>query len=261
VHVGQLDGRVAVITGSTTGIGFAIAKALFGEGASVVLNGRNEETGAKARQELGDPDRSVFVAADVRSREGVDSLVAAAVEQFGTLDIMVNNAGGLNATAPVVDMTDEVWDDAIKWNLYATFWGTRAALKVLIPKRSGRIINISSVEGKHGKPGIAGYVTAKHAINGLTKSVAKEVGELGITCNALCPGLIITEVVKRTGPESAAAMGLTYEGMIELFCADSAIKRPNTVEEVAATALLLCTDVAAGITGAMWSIDGGTAAV
>ena len=146
------------------------------------------------------------------------------------------------------------------WNVNATFWGTRRALKHMIPQAAGRIINISSVEGKHGKAGIAQYVTAKHAINGLTKSVAKEVGTLGITCNAICPGLIVTDIVRETGAAAAASMGLTFEGMIEQFTSESAIKRQNTVEEVAAMAVLLASDVAAGITGALISVDGGTAA-
>jgi NAD(P)-dependent dehydrogenase (short-subunit alcohol dehydrogenase family) len=130
----------------------------------------------------------------------------------------------------------------------------------MIPQQFGRIINISSVEGKHGKPSMSSYVAAKHAIHGLTKSAAKEVGTLGITVNALCPGLIITDIVREGGPQTAAAMGLTFEEMIDLFAQDSSIKRTNTVEEVAAFAVLLASDVGAGVTGAMLSIDGGTAA-
>ena len=243
MHVGQLDGRVAVITGSTTGIGFAIAKALFGEGASVVLNGRNEETGAKARQELGDPDRSVFVAADVRSREGVDSLVAAAVEQFGTLDIMVNNAGGLNATAPVVDMTDEVWDDAIKWNLYATFWGTRAALKVLIPKRSGRIINISSVAASYPTVGQTNYAGPKAAVEALTRCLAVEFHKRGVTVNCVSPGLIDTE------------MG--NQGDVPFVLSHQLVKRLGKPEEIAAWILMLASRYGDYVSGRVFELDGG----
>jgi NAD(P)-dependent dehydrogenase (short-subunit alcohol dehydrogenase family) len=119
---------------------------------------------------------------------------------------------------------------------------------------------MSSVEGKHGKPGISAYVTSKHAINGFTKSVAKEVAQYGITCNALCPGLIITDVFLSEGPSAAEAMGITLEQLVEMFTAESAIKRTNTVEEVAAVAVLLATEIAGGITGSLYNIDGGSAA-
>jgi len=130
----------------------------------------------------------------------------------------------------------------------------------MLPQKSGRIINISSVEGKHGKPVLTAYVAAKHAINGLTKAVAKEVGPEGVTVNAICPGLVITDIIQRNGPATAQAMGLEFDEMVALFAAESAIKRPNTLEEVAAVAVLLASDVAAGITGAIYSVDGGTAA-
>jgi NAD(P)-dependent dehydrogenase (short-subunit alcohol dehydrogenase family) len=130
----------------------------------------------------------------------------------------------------------------------------------MLPRKNGRIINISSVEGKHGKPVLTAYVAAKHAINGLTKAAAKEVGTQGVTVNAICPGLVITDIIQRNGPHTAEAMGITFDEMIGLFSAESAIKRPNTPAEVAAVAVLLASDVAAGITGAIYSVDGGTAA-
>ena len=157
-------------------------------------------------------------------------------------------------------MTNEAWDHTITWNLSATFWGIKHAFRYMIPQQSGRIINVSSLEGKHGKPGIASYVAAKHAINGLTKSAAQEVGTLGITVNALCPGLIETDILLDSGAEAAASMGMTYDEMVEQFSGESAIKRMNTVEEVGAVAALLASDVGGGITGALWSVDGGTAA-
>jgi 3-hydroxybutyrate dehydrogenase len=258
--VGQSDGRVAVVTGSTGGIGLAIAKGLFDDGASIVLNGRNKDKGEHVLAEMEAGDRGIFVPADVSQREGVENLLSTADAHFGSVDILVNNAGGATVLLPTVDMTDEAWDEVMKWNVYSTFWATRAALKLMIPRQWGRIINISSVEGKHGKPVVTAYVAAKHAINGMTKSVAKEVGTLGITVNSICPGLVLTDIVRSSGPATAAAMGLTFEGMVDLFAQESAIKRPNTVEEVAAVAVLLCSEVASGITGALWSVDGGTAA-
>jgi 3-hydroxybutyrate dehydrogenase len=257
----QLDGKVAAITGSTAGIGKGIAVAFLKEGASVVLNGRDEETGRKVLAELDAGDRAIFSAGDVKKRGDVERLVATTAEHFGQIDILVNNAGGATGLgAPTWELSDEVWDDVIAWNLNATFWATRAALKLMVAQQSGRIINISSVEGKHGKPILTPYVAAKHAINGMTKSIAKEVGTSGITVNAICPGLVLTDIVLRNGPATAEGMGLTFEGMVELFASESAIKRPNTVEEVAAVAVLLASDVAAGITGATYSVDGGTAA-
>jgi 3-hydroxybutyrate dehydrogenase len=255
-----LQDKVAVITGGTAGLGLGIAEAFLREGAKVVLNGRRADKGEKIVADLGAGDRAVFRQGDVLKKEDIESVVDFAVEHFGRIDIMVNNAGGTAATSPVVDVTDEDWDLNMKWNLYSTFYGTRRALKHMIPQQWGRIINMSSVEGKHGKPVLSGYVTAKHAINGLTKVAAKEVGTQGITVNALCPGLVITEIVRENGPRTAESMGMTFDGMVELFASESAIKRPNTVEEVAAMAVLLASDAGAGITGAMLSVDGGTAA-
>jgi NAD(P)-dependent dehydrogenase (short-subunit alcohol dehydrogenase family) len=256
----KLEGKVAAITGGTRGIGRAIAEAFVREGARVAINGRNEAKGKQALEEMAAGDRVIYIQGDVCKQEDVNRFIDETIAHFGQLDILVNNAGGAGGFAPVVDMTDEAWQLALDWNLNSTFWASRRALKHMIPRQFGRIINISSVEGKHGKPGISGYVTAKHAINGLTKSLAKEVGTLGITCNAICPGFIITDIVRETGAEAAAAMGLTFEGMVELFAAESAIKTTNTVEQVAEVAVLLASDIASGITGALWSVDGGTAA-
>jgi 3-hydroxybutyrate dehydrogenase len=257
----QLEGKVAAITGSTAGIGKGIAVAFLREGGSVVLNGRDEEAGRKVLAELDAGDRAIFCAGDVKKRADVERLVATTAEHFGHIDILVNNAGGATGLgAPTWELSDEVWDDVIAWNLTSTFWATRAALKLMVAQQSGRVINISSVEGKHGKAILTPYVAAKHAINGMTKSIAKEVGTSGITVNSICPGLVLTDIVLRNGPATAEGMGLTFEGMVELFASESAIKRPNTVEEVAAVAVLLASDAAAGITGASYSVDGGTAA-
>ena len=257
----QLQGKIAAITGGTQGIGLGIAEAFLAEGATVALMGRSAENGANALEELDAGGRATFYSGDVKRVEGVEGFVADTIARHGRVDIMVNNAGGgAGFGAALAELSDEVWEDTMKWNLYSTFWGMRAALRDMQTRQYGRIINISSVEGKHGKAVLTPYVAAKHAVNGLTKSVAKEYGTQGITVNAICPGLIITEIIKRTGPASAAGMGLTFDGMIDLFAAESSIKRPNKVGEVAAVAVLLASDVAAGITGATYSVDGGTAA-
>jgi NAD(P)-dependent dehydrogenase (short-subunit alcohol dehydrogenase family) len=256
----MLEGRVAAITSASTGIGLGIARAFLAEGAKIVINGRSPEKGAKALADLGAEENGFFVQGDVTNSADVDKVVDGTVEHFGRIDIMVNNAGGLVKTAPVKDLADDDWDYAIRWNLYSAFWGTRRALHHMVPQGFGRILNISSVEGKHGKPGIPAYVVGKHAMNGLTKAVAKEVGTTGVTCNAICPGLVMTEILQATGPDSAKAMGLTYEQMINQFAEETALKRITTPEEVAAVAVLLASDMGGGITGALYSVDGGTAA-
>lgn len=255
----RLDGKIAAITGGTAGIGRAIAEGFLAEGASVVVNGRNAEKGEKVVSELG-ADRARFYQGDATTKEGVEGTVEAAVQHFGRIDIMVNNAGGAARLAPTVDLYDEDWDLVMKWNLYSTFWGIRAALRHMLPQQYGRIINISSVEGKHGKPVVTSYCAAKHGINGLTKAVAKEVGTQGVTVNSICPGLVLTDIVLSNGPSTAEAMGITFDQMVSMYAEESAIKRPVELAEVAAVAVLLASDVAAGITGAMYSVDGGTAA-
>jgi len=255
----ELEGKVAAITGGTRGIGRGIAEAFVREGAKVVINGRNEEKGRRALEEMDAGDAVHFVAGDAKVREDCEQVVDAAVDHFGRIDIMVNNAGGGSNHAPVVDLTDEALDDALRWNLWSTFWCTRRSLKYMIPQKSGRIINISSVEGKVGKPGIAIYVTSKHAINGLTKSCALEVGTLGITVNALCPGFIIdTDINQEEAPKAAASMGMTLDELIQVFANEAATKRTIEVEDVAEVAVLLASDAGAGITGSLISVDGGT---
>ena len=161
-------------------------------------------------------DAAVFVAGDAKLREDCERVVDAAVEQFGRIDILVNNAGGASNHAPVVELTDEAFDDALRWNLWSTFWCTRRSLQHMIPQQWGRIINISSLEGKCGKPGVSIYVTAKHAVNGLTKSCAHEVGTLGITVNALCPGGIETDIMAEEGTEGGRVDGHDLPGAARL---------------------------------------------
>jgi len=257
--MGKLDGKVAAITGATRSIGRAIAEAYVAEGASVVINGRDEAKGTRALEEIGAPERTAFFAGDATKQSTAEGIVDFTVERFGRLDIMVLNSGGVLHTAPVAAMSDEEWSLEIDWNLNSVFWGMRKALQHMIPRESGRIIVTSSVEGKLGKPGIPGYSATKHAVNGLVKSAAHEVGTLGITVNSILPGLIETDIVRETGPESAKMMGLdSYDSMIGLFTKESAIKRPNKVEEVAAVAVLLASDVARNMTGCLFPVDGGT---
>ena len=259
----KLDGKVAAITGGTAGLGRGIAEAFLAEGAKVALFARNPDKGAKVLDELDAQgfggDRAMFVSGDVMQQADVEGFVDAAVEKFGTVDILVNNAGGAGDLQPMAELSDEAFDEAMKWNVYSTFWASRRALRTMIANKSGRIINMSSMEGKHGKPVFTAYTAAKHAVNGMTKSLAREVGELGITANCICPGLVVTDIIKNNGPATAKAMGMEFEEMITMFAQESAIKRPNTLEEVAAVAVLLASPEGAGITGAAISVDGGTA--
>ena len=189
------------------------------EGASVALLGRNAEKGEKVLSELGAGDRAIFIAGDVMKNEETEAFVDQAKEHFGKLDILVNNAGGAAVLLPTVDMPFDDWAMTFQWNLHSTFVATKRALPGMIEQGFGRVINISSVEGKVGKPVVTAYVAAKHAINGFTKAVAKEVGTTGVTVNALCPGLVITDIVKDNGPNTAAAMGITFDEMVDLFAA------------------------------------------
>jgi NAD(P)-dependent dehydrogenase (short-subunit alcohol dehydrogenase family) len=257
--MGELDGRVAVITGGTRGIGRAIAETYLAEGASVVINGRDAQKGATAVAEIDGGDKVFFVQGDACVKDDCERLIEATVAKYGRVDILVNNAGGSKDNAPVADLTDDALAYGLTVNLWSTFWCSRKALAHMIPQQWGRIINISSVEGKVGKPGLACYVVGKHAVNGLTKTMAHEVGTLGITVNALCPGAIETDMMREEGSKAAASMGMSYEALLEWFAQESSTKRLNDVEDVAAVAMLLASKAGAGITGSLISIDGGTA--
>lgn len=257
--MGKLDGLVACITGGTRSIGRGMAEAFLAEGAKVVVNGRNAEKGEAAVAEMGGGENVAFYAGDASKQDAVEGLIDFTIERYGQLDICCLNSGGVQNTAPVHMMSDEEWNLEIDWNLNHVFWGMRKALQHMIPRESGRIIVTSSVEGKLGKPGIPGYAATKHAVNGLVKAAAHEVGTLGITVNSILPGLIETDIVRETGPASAEMMGLdSYEAMLDLFAQESAIKRMNTVEEVAAVAVLLASPAAKNMTGCMFPVDGGT---
>lgn len=254
----ELEGRVAAITGGTRGIGRAIAEAFVRDGAKVVINGRSEDKGRQALEEMDAGDAVHFIAGDVTDQAVCEGLVDSTVEHFGRIDIMVNNAGGGGDAAPLAEMSDESWQFVLNWNLNHPFWCTRRALNHMIPQQWGRIINISSMYGKFALPANSHYVTTKHAINGMTKAVAIETGELGITCNALCPGGILTDVMNEQGPQAAEAAGMSFEELLDMMAQPSAIKRLNEVEDVALIASLLASDAGAGITGSLISIDGGT---
>jgi 3-hydroxybutyrate dehydrogenase/3-oxoacyl-[acyl-carrier protein] reductase len=254
-----LEKRVAVITGGSRGIGRGIAEAFATQGAAVVISGKSKEKGEQALDEMGAGDRAMFVPTDVRRQEDVNNLIDQAAKRYGSVDILVNNAGGSDRFALVHEMTDEAWQNALDFNLNAAFWGSRRALRYMLERGWGRIINISSVEGKQAnKAAVAHYITNKHALNGLTKAVAFEYGTQGITCNAICPGAIETDTMRELGPQAAASAGITYQQFLDNYAQESALKRLNKVEEVAAMATLLASEIGGGITGALINVDGGT---
>ena len=256
----DLKGKVAAITGGTRGIGRGIAEILLAAGAEVAINGRSPEKGAQALKEIGAGDRAIFFSGDVTRQQDVEAFVSSTINHFGRIDILVNNAGGSGGFAPVSKLTDEAWQEAASWILHSAFWATRAALKDMETRGWGRIINISSVEGKQAnKENVAHYITFKHALNGFTKAVALENGAKGITSNAISPGAIETDLMRQAGPAAAESAGITYEQFKENYAQDAAIRRLNTVDEVAGLALFLCSTMGAGITGAILPVDGGTA--
>jgi 3-hydroxybutyrate dehydrogenase/3-oxoacyl-[acyl-carrier protein] reductase len=223
------------------------------------VNGRSPAKGAAFLDELAVGERAHFVAGDVRVQSDVERVVDGALERFGRVDVLVNNAGGSSGYAPVAELSDEAWREAMDWILNSTFWATRRALRDMLPRRWGRVINISSVEGKQAsKAAVSHYITAKHALNGFTKAVAFEYGPHGITSNAICPGAVETDLMREHGPAAARAAGIDYAEFLDRYAQESAIKRLNTVEEVAAVAVLLASEAGGGITGALLDVDGGT---
>ncbi len=253
-----LKDKVAVVTGGSAGIGRGIVERYLDEGCRVVFGSRGQEAGTAMVEQLDAGDRLRFVQTDVTVQAQVERLVDETVSTFGRLDIAVLNAGGTGRSRPVVDMPDDEWQLELDLNLNHTFWGMRRALPHMLEQGSGRVVSISSVEGKHAKAGVAGYVANKHAINGLTKAVAKEVGPAGITVNAICPGLVLTGLAERGAGKGLGVGG--SDAVIELYSREAALQRPVTVDEVVAVALMLASDAGSGITGALISVDGGTAA-
>lgn len=257
---GKCADRVAAVTGGSRGIGRAIAEALLAEGASIAICGRSAEKGKSALDEMNADDRGYFVACDVRRQDEVESFIDDTARHFGALDILVSNAGGTDGFARVHELSDEAWNNALAWNLNSTFWATRRALPYMLRNRWGRVIAISSVEGKQAtKPALSHYITNKHAINGFVKAVAYEYGPDGITSNAICPGAIETDTMRDAGGAAAAAAGISYQEFLDRYAQESMIKRLIGADEVAAMAVLLASDAGAGITGALLNVDGGSA--
>ena len=247
-----LHGRRALVTGGTSGVGAGIARALAGAGAEVIVNGFGEAAAIDALLgELGEGAR--HDASDLTQ----PAQIAAMMERAGAIDILVNNAG-MQHVSPVESFPVEQWDRIIALNLTAAFHTIRLALPGMKARGWGRIVNIGSAHSLVASPNKSAYVAAKHGIAGLTKTVALEAAQSGVTVNTISPGYVWTPLVEAQIPDTMAARGLTREEVMnDVLLAAQPTKRFVSVEEVASLALYLCSEGAASITGANLSMDGG----
>jgi 3-hydroxybutyrate dehydrogenase len=249
-----LQGKVALVTGSTSGIGLAIAKALAAEGARLMINGFGD-AGEIEREcnELG----AIHDGADMSKPDDIERMMKRCADELGRPDILVNNAG-IQHVAPVEDFPVEKWDAIIAINLSSAFHTTRLALPAMKAKGWGRIINTASAHSLVASPNKSAYVAAKHGIAGLTKTVALEAARDGVTVNCISPGYVWTPLVEKQIPDTMKTRGLTREQVMhDVLLAAQPTKRFVTPEEVAALVVFLCSDGAVSITGANLSMDGG----
>ncbi|HSX94075.1 MAG TPA: 3-hydroxybutyrate dehydrogenase [Hydrogenophaga sp.] len=255
----MLTGKTALVTGSTSGIGLGIAKALARQGANIVLNGFGDSSGPQAEvAALG--VKVGYHGADMSKPDEIEAMMAYAAETFGQVDILVNNAG-IQHVAKVQDFPVERWDAVIAINLSSAFHTSRLALPAMLKANWGRIINVASVHGLVGSAEKSAYVAAKHGIVGLTKVTALETATSGVTCNAICPGWVLTPLVQKQVDAKAAAMKLSNEEATKLLLGE---KEPSmqftTPEELGELAVFFCSPAAGNVRGVAWNMDGGWAA-
>jgi len=256
----SLKGRVALVTGSTSGIGLGIAEALAGEGADIMVNGFGDPAAIAALcQTLRDKHgvRVAFGGGDISKPDQVGALVAQTEAELGTLDILVNNAG-IQHVAPIEEFPIERWDAVIAINLSGVFYATRAAIPGMKQRGWGRIINIASAHGLIGSEEKVAYVAAKHGVLGMTKVAALELANDGVTVNAICPGWVRTPLVEKQLEARAAKEGKSVETVTHDFLTEKqAMAQFSTAEQIGALAVYLCSDAARTMTGVPLSIDGG----
>ena len=256
----MLAGKTAIVTGSTSGIGLGIAHALARAGANIVINGFGEAAAIEETRASLSREHNVGVAysgADISKPADISAMIDLADSEFGGADIIVNNAG-IQHVAPIEEFPVEKWDAILAINLSGAFHAIRLSVPAMKQKKWGRIINIASAHALVASPFKAAYVAAKHGILGLTKTVALEVAEHGITANAICPGYVMTPLVQKQIPEQAKARGISEEAVVrDVLLAPQSTKRFVEVSEVAALAAFLASDEAGSITGTALPIDGG----
>jgi len=256
----MISGKTALVTGSTSGIGLAFARAFAKEGANIVLNGLGdadeiEATRAGLASEFG--VKVAYDGANMLDGEAIAAMVERTEAEFGSLDILVNNAG-IQFVSPIEDFPVDKWDAIIGINQSSAFHTIRAAVPGMKKRGWGRIINTASAHALVASPFKSAYVSAKHAIAGLTKTAALEVAEHGITVNAIAPGYVWTPLVEKQIPDTARSRGITEEQVKQdVLLKAQPTKEFVTVEEVAGLAVFLCSDLARSITGATIPIDGG----
>lgn len=252
----MLKNKTALVTGSTSGIGLGIAKALARQGANIMLNGFGDVEGAKAEvAALG--VKVSYHGADMSKPAEIEAMMAAAAAEFGRVDVLVNNAG-IQHVAPVESFPVDRWDAIIAINLSSAFHATRLALPAMQAAGWGRVINVASVHGLVGSAQKSAYVAAKHGIVGFTKVVALENATSGVTCNAICPGWVLTPLVQKQVDAKAAAAGISNEDAKRQLLAE---KEPSlqftTPEELGELAVFFCSPAANNIRGVSWQMDGG----
>jgi 3-hydroxybutyrate dehydrogenase len=256
----MLKAKTALVTGSTSGIGLGLATRFAAMDMNVVLNGFGDSGEIEALRRRLESEHKVKVrydAANMMEPAAIESMIKKAVDEFGAIDVLVNNAG-IQHVAPIDEFPPDKWDAIIAINLVSSFHTIRHALPAMKARKWGRIINIASAHALVASPFKSAYVAAKHGVAGLTKTVALEVAELGITVNAICPGYVLTPLVEKQIPDTARTRGITEEEVIKnVILAAQPTKQFVTVEQVASMAAYLATDEAASINGAILSIDGG----
>jgi len=256
----MLKGKTALITGSTSGIGQGIADAFAAKGCNIVLNGFGDADEIERLRAKLAADHGVTVRydnADMSNGGAITAMMDKAIAEFGAIDILVNNAG-IQHVAPIDEFPIEKWEAVVAIDLMSSFYTIRRALQAMKERKWGRIINVASAHALVASPYKSAYVAAKHGVAGLTKTVALEVAEQGITVNAVCPGYVLTPLVEKQIPDTAKARGITEQQVIkDVLLAAQPTKQFVTVEQVASLCLFLASDDAASITGAIMPIEGG----
>jgi 3-hydroxybutyrate dehydrogenase len=256
----NLTGKTAVVTGSTSGIGLAIARGFAGAGANVVINGFGTPADIEKERSAIETDykvKALYSSADMTKPEEIAGMIALGEKSFGSVDILVNNAG-IQFVSPIEEFPIDKWNAIIAINLSSAFHGIRAAVPGMKKRGWGRIINTASAHSLVASPFKSAYVSAKHGIAGLTKTVALELATFKVTCNCISPGYVWTPLVEHQIPDTMKARNMTKEQVIkDVLLEAQPTKEFVTVDEVAALALFLCSNEAAQITGANLSIDGG----